>query len=236
MTIREPPSRPGRTGRNLLGVTPAPTLLARGPWLPDEVDVSWRRESFEAPADVDRLADEAVRELERRGSPAHDGQAARLAAHAATDARLALELQPARWALRLVEGHAQDSLTALCVVRRPDGSWLAGRRAEWLASWAGRWALGAGGSVEVGESPVDTLTRELEEEWRLVADRLCVEALVSLPTGLAMLLGSATVAENAEAVPDAEHDDFAWWPADPRAWPEEADERLRRMGGFLAGA
>ena len=217
-------------------MTPAPTLLARGPWLPEEVEVSWRREPFEPPADVDRLADEAVRELERRGSPAHDGQAARLAGHAATDARLALELQPARWALRLVEGGAQDSLTALCVVRRPDGSWLAGRRADWLATWAGRWALGAGGSVEVGENPVETLARELEEEWRLVPERLRVDALLSLPSGLAMLLGTATVAEGAEPVPDAEHDDFAWWPADPRAWPAEADERLRRMGGFLASA
>ena len=215
---------------------PAPTLLARGPWLPEEVEVSWLREPFEPPPEVDRLADEAVRELERRGSPAHDGQAARLAGHAETGARLALELQPARWALRLVEGRAQDSLTALCAVRRPDGSWLAGRRAAWLASWAGRWALGAGGSVEVGENPVDTLVRELEEEWRLVPERLTVEALIELPSGLAMLLGTATVSEGAAPVPDAEHDDFAWWPPDPRAWPAEADERLRRMGGFLGSA
>ena len=211
-----------------------PTVLARGPWSPDRVDVRWRRERFEAPAEVERLADEAVRSLAERGSPAHDGEAARLAGHAEDDGRLTLELQPARWALRLLERRAQCSLTALCVVRRADGSWLAGRRASWLASWADRWALGAGGAVEVGESPVDTLARELEEEWRLVPDELRVEALVVLPSELAMLVGVADVPQGAAPVPDHEHEEFAWWPPHPGAWPPEADERLRRMGGFLA--
>ena len=56
--------------------------------------------------------------------------------------RLQLELQPVRWALRLLEGGACDSLTALCVVRSADGRWLAGRRADWVSVWARRWALG----------------------------------------------------------------------------------------------
>jgi 8-oxo-dGTP diphosphatase len=211
-----------------------PTVLARGPWSPEQVQVRWLRDRFEAPAEVDRLADQAVQELAERGSPAHDGEAARLAGHSEEDERLRLDLQPARWALRLLDGRAQHSLTALCVVRRADGSWLAGRRASWLASWADRWALGAGGSVEVGESPVDTLARELEEEWRLVPDQLRVEALVALPSELVMLVGTAEVPHDAQPVPDEEHDEFAWWPPDPGAWPDEADERLRRMGGFLA--
>ena len=37
-----------------------------------------------------------------------------------------------------------------------------------------------------------------------------------------------------EPVPDAEHDAWAWWPADVDRWPAEADERLKLMGRFLA--
>ena len=64
------------------------------------------------------------------------------------------------------------------MARDADGRWLAGRRAPWVATWAGRWALGAGGAVEVGEDPVEALTRELEEEWSVAPERLAVEALV----------------------------------------------------------
>ena len=124
-------------------------------------------------------------------------------------------------------------MTVLCVVRGADGRWLAGRRADWVASWAGRWALGAGGSVEVDEDPVTTLSRELEEEWSVAPARLTVEALVRLPSGLVSLIGLAHLLEGAEAVPDDEHDAFAWWPADPEAWPEEAHPALRRVGTLL---
>lgn len=218
----------------LIRVTASPGILARGPWAPERVEVSWRDEAYEPPEHVQREADAAIDALRDRGSPCHDGLAARLAGYDAAGDRLALELQPSRWALRLVEGEgAAGSLTALCVVRSEDGRWLAGRRAAWLASWANRWALGAGGAVELGESPADTLGRELEEEWRLVPDRLTVEALVALPNGLAMVVGVATVPADAQPVPDAEHDEFAWWPADVGAWPEEADARLRLMGSLL---
>ncbi len=74
---------------------------------------------------------------------------------------------------------AGDSLSALCIVRDAEGGWLAGRRAIGT-SWAGRWALGAGGSVEVDENPTDTLARELEEEWSVQPERLQVEALIRL--------------------------------------------------------
>ena len=110
----------------------------------------------------------------------------------------------------------------------------AGRRAPWVATWAGRWALGAGGSVELGEDPVDALTRELEEEWSVVPERFAVEALVSLPSGLAMLIGQAWLSPGAEVERDAEHDAHAWWPPAPEAWPDEADPVLRRMAGLLA--
>lgn len=215
---------------------PTPALLARGPWHPDQVEARWLEDHFEPPAEVTQRADECVDALRERGSPSHDGLAGRLAAYEVDGDRLRLEIQPSRWALRLVEGEAQDSLTALCAVRRADGSWLAGRRAAWVASWAGRWALGAGGAVDLGESPVQTLSRELDEEWQLEPERLSVEAMLRLPDGLVMVVGMATVPNGAEPTPDHEHDAFAWWPADPDEWPAEADPRLRLMAAFLANA
>jgi hypothetical protein len=33
--------------------------------------------------------------------------------------------------------------------------------------------------------------------------------------------------------PDAEHDDFAWWPADVASWPVQADAPLRRLAELV---
>jgi 8-oxo-dGTP pyrophosphatase MutT (NUDIX family) len=215
--------------------TQSPALLARGPWLADQVHAVWRDEHFEAGDHKVEAADAAIRALRDRGSPSHDGVAARLVRWEATaDGGLDLELQPTRWALRLVEGDASESLAALCVTRDIEGRWLAGRRAAWLASWAGRWALGAGGAVDTGESPFDTLTRELHEEWSVEAERVQGEALVRLPHQLIMFVGQAWLPEGAQVVPDHEHDAYAWWPADIDAWPDEADDTLRRMARLLA--
>jgi 8-oxo-dGTP diphosphatase len=210
-----------------------PGILARGPWSPDQVAVSWRDDAFEPTAEHAEKADAAISALSDRGSPSHDGMAARLAGFHDEHGALRLELQPMRWSLRLVEGDAGASLAALCVTRDRDGRWLAGRRAPWVASWAGRWALGAGGAVEVGESPVETLGRELEEEWGVEPEELRVEALVLLPHRMAMLVGQAWVPAGAQVVMDHEHDAHAWWPADIDAWPGEADEPLRRMARLL---
>jgi ADP-ribose pyrophosphatase YjhB (NUDIX family) len=209
-------------------------ILARGPWQSDQVETRWLSDTFEPPAEVEAEADAAVAGLRERGSPAHDGIATRLAGWRERDERLLLDLQPVRWALRLVEGDACESLTALCVVRDTDGRWLAGRRAAWVSTWAERWALGAGGAVDLGESPADTLSRELREEWQLEPERLSVEALLGLPNGVAMVVGLATVPQGAEPVPDHEHDEWAWWPADVDGWPDEADERLKLMAALLA--
>jgi ADP-ribose pyrophosphatase YjhB (NUDIX family) len=211
-----------------------PGLLAVGPWWPEQVDAHWRDEPYEPPAEIERQADAAVEELRERGSPAHDGMATRLVNWREEGGRLRLELQPVRWALRLLEGGASDSLTALCIVRSSEGRWLAGRRAGWVSVWANRWALGAGGAVDLGESPAQTLSRELSEEWRLAPERLSVEALVGLPNGMTMLVGLAIVPDRVEPVPDAEHDDWAWWPADVDEWPEEADEGLKAMARILS--
>ena len=211
-----------------------PGILARGPWETDQVACRWREDAFEPPPARTEAADEAIAALEDRGSPAHDGLAARLAGYEAADGRLELELQPMRWSLRLVLEDACASLAALCLARDADGRWLAGRRANWVASWAGRWALGAGGAVEVGEDPVETLGRELEEEWSVTPERLSVEALVSLPNRLAMLIGLAWLPAGAKVTRDPEHDEHAWWPADPAAWPGDADPALRQMASILA--
>jgi 8-oxo-dGTP diphosphatase len=216
-----------------LAVSTARGILARGPWQIDQIDARWLPETFEPPAEAERQAYAAVAGLRERGSPAHDGMATRLAGWREEDGRLVLDLQPIRWALRLVEGDACDSLTALCVVRTTDGRWLAGRRASWVSTWANRWALGAGGAVDLGESPAHTLSRELLEEWQLEPEQLSIEALLGLPNGIAMLVGLATVEEAAAPVPDHEHDEWAWWPADVNEWPPEADDRLRLMGSLL---
>ncbi|HEY2159929.1 MAG TPA: NUDIX hydrolase [Solirubrobacteraceae bacterium] len=213
----------------------APGILARGPWDPGDIHALWRSEEFEPPRAATDAADAALDALRERGSPSHDGLAARLVEFESAPRGLNLELQPARWALRLLPDGAAGSLSILCLVRSADGSWLAGRRAAWLASWAGRWALGAGGSVEVGENPTEAMRRELKEEWSVDAERLVIEALVRLPSGLVLLVGQAWLSEGATVAPDAEHDEFAWWPADVGWWPEEADEPLRRMGALLSG-
>jgi 8-oxo-dGTP diphosphatase len=211
-----------------------PALLARGPWDPGQVEHRWIRDRYELNDEATAAADAAITELRDRGSPSHDGLSARLAGYEADDSRLMLELQPTRWSLRLADD-ASGSLAALCVTRDADGRWLAGRRAPWLASWAGRWTLGAGGAVEVGEDPVETLGRELEEEWSVAPERLTVEALVRNPAGLVLFVGMACLPAGAEVTPDDEHDDFGWWPADVDDWPADADEPLRLMGRLLAG-
>ena len=213
-----------------------PELLARGPWELDRVTVSWRSDQFEpSPAQTD-AADAAIRDLQDRGSPSHDGLAARMVGFREQEQGIAIELQPLRWALRLLEGDASQSMAALCITRAADGRWLAGRRAPWVSSWAGRWALGAGGAVDLGESPTDTLVRELKEEWDVAPERVRGEALLRLPQRLVMFVGQAWLAEGDDALvhPDDEHDEFAWWPSEIDQWPAESGEALQRMARWLS--
>jgi 8-oxo-dGTP pyrophosphatase MutT (NUDIX family) len=215
-------------------VAQAPEILARGPWPPEAIKASWRQDQFRPEPGAIEAADVALDALRARGSPSYDGLAGRLAGFRSAPDALSLELQPARWALRLSVDDAVRSLSILCVVRSADGSWLAGRRAAWLAAWPGRWALGAGGSVELNENPADSMRRELQEEWSVDPERLTVEALVLLPSQMVLLVGQAWLGEGAAVTPDSEHDEFTWWPRDIDRWPVEADEPLRRMAALLA--
>lgn len=216
--------------------THAPQILARGPWALENITARWRDAQFEPPREHTEAADEAIRDLQRRGSPSHDGMAARLVDYSQEGEGIAIELQPLRWALRLVQDDASQSIAALCVTRAADGRWLAGRRAPWVSSWAGRWALGAGGAVDLGESPADTLVRELKEEWSVSPERVRGEALLCLPHRLVMFVGQAWLAEGAEdeVTPDDEHDAYAWWPREIDEWPAEAGEVLPRMAHWLS--
>lgn len=213
-----------------------PEVLARGPWEPDDLQIAWRSDRYEPGADASAEADRILDRLRDRGSPSYDGLAARLVSFRQDDGRLRLELQPIRWALRLLTDDAGASVSALCVVRDDAGHWLAGRRAQWVASWAGRWALGAGGSVEVDENPADTLVRELEEEWSVVPERMTVEALVRLSNGMVLVVGQAWLPSGAVVKPDHEHDEFAWWPPEIDSWPSDADSELRLIGSLMTGA
>lgn len=218
----------------MCGVAVSAGVLARGPWDPDQVAVAWRHEPFEPSGEAIDAADVALDALRRRDSPSYDGLAARLVNFDTGPERLGLELQPARWALRLIPAGGAQSLSILCIVRSADGRWLAGRRADWVATWAGRWALGAGGSVEVDENPADTMRRELLEEWSVEPERLQIEALLQLPSEVVLLIGQAWLADGATVTPDHEHDEFAWWPADLASWPPEGDEPLRRLAQLVS--
>jgi 8-oxo-dGTP diphosphatase len=211
-----------------------PEILARGPWALERVTARWREEHFDPPLAHTEAADRAITALRERGSPSHDGLAARLVDFAKSPDGIEIELQPLRWALRLVAGDASASMAALCVIRSADGRWLAGRRAAWLSSWAGRWALGAGGAVDLDENPAHTLLRELEEEWSVTPERVRGEALLRLPHSLVMFVGQAWLAEGAEVTPDEEHDAFEWWPADIDEWPAQAEAPLRLMAHWLS--
>ena len=59
------------------------------------------------------------------------------------------------------------------------------------------------------------------------------EALIRMPNDMVMFVGQAWLAPGAQVTPDHEHDAFAWWPADPADWPDEAHPALRQMAALL---
>ena len=212
-----------------------PGILARGPWQADQVASRWREDTFEPPAARTEAADEAIAALEDRGSPAHDGLAARLADFRSDGGRLELELQPMRWSLRLVRDDASASLAALCVTRSADGRWLAGRRAPWVATWAGRWALGAGGAVEVGEDPV--ADAHARARGGVVGDAGAPDrrgARVACPTGWRCSSASRGCPTASRSRPTPSTTRTPGGRAIPPTGRSDADPALRRMASLLA--
>jgi hypothetical protein len=62
---------------------------------------------------------------------------------------------------------------------------------------------------------------------------MTVEALLRLPSDIVLFVGLAWLPDGAVVTPDAEHDEFAWWPANVEDWPPEADDPLRRVAALL---
>ena len=184
-----------------------------------------------------QAADAAIDGLQRArlAQPRRRGRApGRLPA--SSEGGIAIELQPLRWALRLVAGDASQSVAALCVTRSADGRWLAGP-ARAVGVLVGR-ALGArrGRRGRPRREPRRHARARAGGGVVGVARARCAgEALLRLPHGLVMFVGQAWLAEGAdEAVqPDDEHDAFAWWPGDIDDWPAEAGEALPRMARWL---
>lgn len=212
---------------------PGPEILVTGPWALSDVEASWRERPFTVGPEAQAAADRALQALKDRGSPSHDGLAARMVGWTVIDGRLSIELEPVRWALRLVSGAEAGSISAMCVVRDAAGRWLAGRRAMWVATWRGRWTLGAAGAVEVGENPALTLVRELQEEWAVEPARAEVRGLVRAPGGHVFVVGEAWLKPGDEVTANPEHDAHEWWPADPADWPDYAEPELRATAAML---
>ena len=109
---------------------------------------------------------------------------------------------------------------------------LAGRPARGMAGVMGR-ALGTrcrrlGGGRQ--ENPVDTLGRELHEEWSVVPEHMTVEALVRLPQRDGVAGRPGVACRCASVTPDHEHDRVRVVAG--RAWSAGRPRRMRRCGGW----
>ncbi len=139
-----------------------PGILARGPWEPDQVEATGARMSSSRRLALTEAADVAL-----------DGSAARIALPRRPGRpagrlpnrgwRASARAPAARWALRLVRTTRRGASSVAAWSGRLDGSWLAGRRAAWLASWAGtlgpRGRRFGGGRREPGSTPAPRAAR-----------------------------------------------------------------------------
>ena len=199
--------------------------------------VRWREDCFEPPPRAGRGRRPRDRRA-RRARLAHPRRPRRAARRLARPGATGSSSSCSRCAGRCGSSITPSAL-ALGAVRRALAPTAAGSPAgapTWVATWAGRWALGAGGAVEVGEDPVETLARELQEEWAVEPERLAVEALVVLPNraGDARRPGVAARRAPRSCATTSTTPTPGGRPT-PRAWPDEAEPSLLRLGTLLAG-
>ena len=212
-----------------------PGILARGPWPAGQVAARWRDEPYEPAPERTRRRRRGDRRAARPrlARPTTASPRASPASSAPTDG-LRMELQPMRWALRLVASDASASLAALCVVRDGDGP-LARRPPRRRGSRPGP---GAGRSAPAARSrSARTRRRRSRASWTR-SGRSSPSARPSRrssasPTGWSCSSARRGCAPGAEVTRDPEHDAHAWWPPDLDDWPDEADRALRHMARLL---
>ena len=164
--LREERARAARGARRVSARTPGSSRAARGS--PTQVEARWRDDAYEPPGGGRTARPTmAVDALRERGSPCHDGLSTRLVSYGEDGRRAGAGAPAVALGAAAGGGRRLDQPHGALRGAHRDGRWLAGRRAAWVSTWASRWALGAGGAVDLGESPAETLPRELHEEWQL---------------------------------------------------------------------
>ena len=223
-----------------LGSTPCPTRPASSRAVPGRSSGCRRAgagRAYEPPPEKVAAADPAIAELgrprlaraRRRGRPAGRASPSSMTA-------LDLELEEMRWALRLLATDASGALSVLCVVRDHEGRWLAGRRAAWVASWAGR--VGARRRRRGRRGRGSRRARSaasLQEEWAVEPERIAVEALIATPGGHDDARSARPGWRRAPRSPATTSTTRTrGGRANPSDWPEEAHPQLRRLATLLA--
>ena len=67
----------------------------------------------------------------------------------------------------------------------------------------------------------------------MIGEQLTVEALITTPNDMALLVGQAWLPPGAEVRHDDEHVAHQWWAADPAQWPHPVPPELRLVGELL---
>ena len=111
-----------------------------------------------------------------------------------------------------------------------DGRWLAGRRAAWLATWAGRWALGAAARSRSTRTRPTRWPASCRRSGRSTPERLTRRgAACALPTGIVMLVGQAWLRRGRDGHPRRRARRVRLVAGRRRpSGPTDADEPLRR--------